>query len=145
MEYFTHHKSGADISWSAGKPLMPKLFSEALERDLGPVRLPNESLKAHHYDIASSLQFRLEEIIIGIANELYERTGSSSLCYAGGVAFNCVVNGKILSQTPFENIYIQPAAGDAGLAIGGAAYLYHHSLGISKRLNLHNTAGPGIL
>ena len=129
LEYFTHHRSGADISWSAGKPLMPKLFSNAIERDLGPARLPNEPLKEHHYDIASSLQTRLEEIIIGIANELYEKTGSNSLCYAGGVAFNCVVNGKILSQTPFENIYIQPAAGDAGLAIGGAAYLYHHSLG----------------
>ena len=129
LEYFNHHRSGPDITWRAGKPVMPKLFSNALERDLGPARLSNEPLKPHHYDIAASMQFRLEEIIIDIANKLYERTGSSSLCYAGGVAFNCVVNGKILSQTPFENIYIQPAAGDAGLSIGGAAYLYHQVLG----------------
>lgn len=129
LEYFTHHRSGAEISWHAGKPLMPTLFNSALERDLGTSRLPNEPLTTHHYDVAASLQLRLEEIVIAIINELYLNTGSRNLCYAGGVAFNCVVNGKILEQTPFENIYIQPAAGDAGLSIGGALYLNHNILG----------------
>jgi carbamoyltransferase len=76
-------------------------------------------------DLASSLQKVTEEIMLHLANDLYQTYKTKNLCMAGGVALNCVANGEILRKTPFENIFIQPAAGDAGGAIGAAAYVYH--------------------
>jgi carbamoyltransferase len=85
-----------------------------------------------HIAIAASMQRRLEEVIIDRLRSLQRATGLKKLCLAGGVAFNCVVNGKILEQTGFEDIYIQSAAGDAGLAIG-AAFDRWHSSGTRER------------
>ena len=72
--------------------------------------------------MAATLQARLEEVLFENLNALHARTRQKSLCLAGGVAFNCLANGKIFERTPFERVFVQPAAGDAGLAIG-AAYL----------------------
>jgi carbamoyltransferase len=129
MDYFRHQKVGPEVSWRSGEPTMPTLFGNGLVDALGPVREPSEPLNQHHYDVAATLQERLETIVYGIVGELASRTKSKNLAYAGGVAFNCVANGRILDRTPFENLYVQPAAGDAGLAVGGAMYTYHSILG----------------
>jgi carbamoyltransferase len=85
-------------------------------------------------DIAASIQKITEEIILKICNNLYKETGLSNLCMAGGVALNSVANGKIVTETPFKYLWIQPAAGDSGGALGAALYLYHHVLGNKKRI-----------
>ena len=92
-----------------------------------PVRAPNELLTPFHMDIAASIQAVLEEIVLRMTRALAKQTGARNLCLAGGVALNCVANGKVLREGAFENIWIQPAAGDAGGAVGAAlaaVYLY---------------------
>ena len=83
----------------------------------------------HYADIAASIQIVAEEIILSLAKEACRRSGSNNLCLAGGVALNSVANGRILRETPVENLYIQPAAGDGGCALGAALYLWHDGLG----------------
>jgi carbamoyltransferase len=79
----------------------------------------------HFADIAASIQKVTEEVVVKIANNLYQKTGLKKLCMAGGVALNCVANYKVLKETPFDEIYIQPAAGDSGAALGAALYAWH--------------------
>jgi len=134
LEYFLHHKKLVDMNFEEGHPSLETLYSPYLEKRLGLHREKLDSIEARHQNIASSLQARLEEIIfsqLNGLNEFYQRNGrqkNNKLCMSGGVAFNCVVNGKIFQNTPFEKIYIQPAAGDAGLAIGAAYYVWHQIL-----------------
>lgn len=85
-----------------------------------PVRKPDEQLNAFHCDIAASIQLVTEELLLGIASFAYKKYGFDNLCMAGGVALNCVANGRILQESGFKNIWIQPAAGDAGGALGAA-------------------------
>lgn len=87
----------------------------------------------YYADIAASIQAVTEEIMLKMANAVYQETGLTKLCMAGGVALNSVANGKILQQTPFEQIYIQPSAGDGGGAIGAALYAYHQILGKPRK------------
>ncbi len=87
----------------------------------------------HYADIAASIQAVTEEIILKAARHVHKETGQKRLCMAGGVALNSVANGKILRETPFEEIYIQPAAGDGGGAVGAALYAYHMVLGKPRR------------
>lgn len=87
----------------------------------------------HYADIAASIQWVTEEAMLKMANYAYERTGSKNLCLAGGVALNSVANGRLMRETPFTNVYIQPAAGDAGGALGAALYAYHVLLGRPRR------------
>jgi carbamoyltransferase len=89
-------------------------------------------------DIAASIQRATEEVILKMANHAYERTGSKRLCMAGGVALNSVANGRILEETPFEDLYIQPEAGDAGGALGAALYAYHVLLNQPRKLVMEN-------
>jgi carbamoyltransferase len=93
----------------------------------GPARDPDEPLTTHHMDLAASIQAVLDEVVLRLTRSLRADTGMKNLCMAGGVALNCVSNGKILRDGKFENIWIQPAAGDAGGALGAALagyYLY---------------------
>lgn len=83
----------------------------------------------HYANVAASIQSVTEEIVLKLVNALYEETGAKNLCLAGGVALNSVANGRILLETPFENVFIQPAAGDSGGAMGAAFYAYHQLLG----------------
>ncbi len=131
LDYFLHHRQGAEMSWESGKetPVLGRLFSPLFEQRLGPARRPEEPLEQRHRDIAASLQEALEEALFTLLEALHRQTGLDTLCMAGGVAFNCVANGKLFRRTPFRRLYIQPAAGDAGLAVGAAYYLYHHILG----------------
>ncbi len=94
-----------------------------------PVRNPEKDLLTQfHMDIASSIQFVTEEIVLRLARSIAKDYGSKNLCMAGGVALNCVANGKILKEKIFENIWVQPAASDAGGALGAALALWHKEL-----------------
>lgn len=95
-----------------------------LWRRIGPARLPGEPLTQRHKDIAHSLQVALEEAVLEILQWLWGATGADNLCMAGGVALNCVLNGRIRDSGRFRNIWVQPASGDAGTALG-AALLVH--------------------
>ncbi|HYA98549.1 MAG TPA: carbamoyltransferase N-terminal domain-containing protein, partial [Methylomirabilota bacterium] len=131
LEFFTHHKTGPEMSWAQGDqtPVLGKMFSREMANRLGPARAPEEALEQRHRNLAASLQARLEEVYLGMLRELARRTGQKAVCLAGGVAFNCVANGKIFDHTPFEQVYVHPAAGDGGLAVGAAFYAWHQKLG----------------
>jgi carbamoyltransferase len=146
LDYFTHHRSGPEMSWAEADktPTLGKMFSEAMERRLGPKRNPDEPLEQRHRNLASALQARLEEVYLGMLKQLGERTGLKAVCLAGGVAFNCVANGKIFDATGFEQVYVHPAAGDAGLAVGAAYYVWHQILGKPRNFVMdHAYWGPG--
>ena len=146
LEYFNHHRHGAEMSWrDAGKtPVIGRLFSDYLEARLGSARRPEAPIEQRHKNIAASLQSRLEEIVFQNLRAQHARTGAKALCLAGGVAFNCVANGKIFGAVPFERIFVQPAAGDAGLALGAAFYVGHEVLGQPRSFQMqHASWGPG--
>ncbi len=86
-------------------------------------RQPDEDWTAEHADLAASLQLRLQQVLIELAGWLYEQTGSRRLALAGGVALNCVANTALFAESPFEQVWVQPAAGDAGTALGGALFV----------------------
>ncbi len=90
-----------------------------------PVRAPDQLLTPFHMDVAASIQAVLDEAVLRLTRSLAKQTGSRNLCLAGGVALNCVANGKVLRDGHFDNIWIQPAAGDAGGAVGSALAAYH--------------------
>jgi carbamoyltransferase len=95
----------------------------------GPPRAPESRLTQREMDLAASVQFVCEKVMVLLARQAYEVTGCDDLCLAGGVALNCVGNHKILRDGPFKRIWIQPAAGDAGGALGAAYVAWHHALG----------------
>ncbi len=137
MEYFSFHQSSE------------RTYNRKFENLFGPSRKPDSYFftsasgypsyfgeKPSNYDelcrenqfyadIAASIQAATEEVLLTMANQAYQETGLKNLCMAGGVALNSVANGKILKQTPFEQIYIQPSAGDGGGALGAALFAYH--------------------
>lgn len=100
-------------------------------------RKPEEELTQHHMDLAASVQAVTEEIVIRLARSVRKETGARNLCLAGGVALNCVANGKLLREKIFDNIWVQPAAGDAGGAVGAAYAAYHGFMGQPRKLNGH--------
>ena len=95
----------------------------------GPPRKPETAITQREMDLAASVQKVTEEILLRIAHHLHKETGAKHLCLAGGVALNCVANGRILREGPFESIWIQPAAGDAGGSLGAALFTWHQILG----------------
>jgi len=95
-------------------------------------------LNEHYADVAASIQKVIEEIILRLARDLHKRTGLTKLCMAGGVALNSVANGRILNETPFEDLFIQPAAGDSGGALGAALHVYHALLGKPRNFRLEH-------
>lgn len=102
-----------------------RMYSNRLVKILGPDRNPQDKVEQRHCDIAASLQKFTEDTLITIANYLHNRTKLDKLCLAGGLFLNCVVNAKLLERTPFESVFIQPAAGDSGGALGVALYIYN--------------------
>jgi len=145
LDYFVHHRTGPEMSWAEADktPTLGKLFSGEMTRRLGAARLPEEPLEQRHRNLAASLQARLEEVYLGMLGKLAKATGLKSICLAGGVAFNCVANGKIFESTSFEQVYVQPAAGDGGLAVGAAYYVWHQKLGKPRSFEMdHAYWGP---
>lgn len=122
LKYFNYHLGLTMTNNSFGK-----LFQE-------PRRKPESLLTQKHMDIASSLQAVTEEIIMKLANSIYKKTGQKNLCLAGGVALNCVANGKLLREGPFDDIWIQPAAGDAGGALGAALFVWYDYMGKKRKV-----------
>jgi len=117
MDYF---------DFATGLKMTNKKFSQLFNE---PVRNPEtDSITQFHMDIASSIQTITEEIVLKLTKSIAKESDSKNLCMAGGVALNCVANGKILKQSLFNNIWIQPAAGDAGGALGAALALWHIEL-----------------
>jgi carbamoyltransferase len=106
----------------------------------GPAREPESSITQRDMDLAASIQSVTEEVILSLTRALAAETGCTNLCLAGGVALNCVANGKVWRDHRFENIWIQPAAGDAGGALGAALMTYHQFLNQPRRI-----AGPDLM
>lgn len=119
-------------------------FSALFRQRFGPPRRQGEPVEARHQNIAASAQRLLEEIVLHMARWLHAETGQQDLCLAGGVALNCAMNGRLLREGPFQRIFIQPAAGDDGIALGAALQL-HHRFGDTARLPELSNAyfGPG--
>jgi len=103
-------------------------FSKAALEALGEPRKPEEEISQRHMDIAASAQKVVEETVLHLLRWLHKGTGEENLCMAGGVIFNSVMNGRIMTETPFKNFYIQPAAGDAGCSLGAALLTWHRLL-----------------
>ena len=100
-------------------------------------RKPEEELTQIHMDLAASVQAVTEEIVLRLGRSVRKETGARNICLAGGVALNCVANGKLLRENVFDNIWVQPAAGDAGGAVGAAFAAYHGFMGQPRKLNGH--------
>jgi carbamoyltransferase len=143
LAYFRHHAEGVSMTWDDGEPSIGPVYTRQLAALLGPARRPDAPLEPRHEAIAASLQVIFEEAAWHILNGLYQKTGISRLCLAGGCAMNSVMNGKIRQQTPFTEVYIQPAAADNGTALGAALYVWHQVLGQPRGLVMeHAYWGP---
>lgn len=129
LDFFIHHKGGVSMTWEEGPPEMGPVYSDALARLLGPPRGKDEPIDDRHRNVAASAQAMYEEAFFHVLNRLHDRTKEKNLALAGGCAMNSVANGKIYGRTPFERIYVQAAAGDAGGAIGAAFHVWHDVLG----------------
>ncbi len=143
LDYFRHDKEGVDMTWDEGTPSIGRLFSERMEEVFGPAREPGAELTSQHEDVAASLQAMLEEAYLHLVRALWERTHVPRICLAGGVALNAVANGRIRPETPFEEVFVQPAAGDSGIAVGAAYYVWNQQLGRPRGFVMdHAYTGP---
>jgi len=128
LSYFTHWSGGAGMTWDDGEPKLERVFSPKLETLLGPGRRREEPVTARHESMAASLQAVFEDAAFHVLNGLHARVPSPRLCLAGGCAMNSVANGKIRERTPFTDVYIQPASGDNGTALGAAYWVWNQVL-----------------
>ena len=120
-----------------------RMYTSRFVKTFGAPRLPGEEIEKRHRDMAASLQKLTEEILIKIARDLQTETKMDKLCLAGGLFLNCVANHKLLEETPFKEVFVQPAAGDSGGALGAAAYVYHDFLGNKRNYVMTDAAlGP---
>ena len=103
-------------------------FSADLIRALGPPRATDAEISDRHQNVAASAQRVLEDVVLQLLEHLHRQTRATDLCLAGGVAFNSVMNGRIIRESPFERVFIQPAAGDAGCSLGAASLIHHQQL-----------------
>jgi carbamoyltransferase len=143
LDYFVHHKEGVDMTWDEQTPTIGRLFSDRMEDAFGPAREPRSELTKDHEDVAAALQAMLEEGYLHLVRAAHRRTGSKNLCLAGGVALNAVANGRIRPETEFEGVYVQPAAGDSGIAVGAAYYVWNQELGNPRGFVMeHAYTGP---
>jgi carbamoyltransferase len=140
--YFRHHEEQTAYQWTGGPPEFDDLFSPSLEGLLGPIRRHDDPLDDRHRDIASSVQATYEEALFHLISRLHDRYRLDTLTLAGGCAMNSVANGKLRRVTPFRQIYVQPAAGDAGGAIGAAFALWHRLGGDRSFVMDHAYWGP---
>jgi carbamoyltransferase len=137
QDAFVHQASGANMTWSEGSPTLGTLYSPAFVKIVGPPKQPDPNMwedltspdNQYYVDIAASLQLVLEEAELGLVRKLQRATGEKALCVAGGVGLNSTFNGKIRVEAPgFEDVFVQPAASDAGTSLGVAYYIHHHLL-----------------
>ena len=163
LEYFRHWTGEISMRWDSGEPDVPDVYSQRLIDLLGPGRRADESVTSAHENLAASVQHVFEEAAFHVLRGAHARIPSDTLCLAGGCAMNSVANGKIRQHTPFRNVFIQPAAGDNGTALGAALEAWHasgtHSIGprmghsywgteydadeIAQVIRASQVAGPG--
>lgn len=129
LSYFLHATDGISMHWGEGAPEIGDVFSPRLESLLGPRRLPDDPIEPRHEAIAASLQVVFEESAFHVLRALHERVRLPRLCLAGGCAMNSVANGRITARTPFREVFIQPASGDDGTALGAAFHVWNESMG----------------
>jgi carbamoyltransferase len=120
-----------------------KMHNRRFEALFGPARKENAELDDRHRAIACSLQRITEEILLKMARHVHKQTGEEYLCLAGGVFLNVTANSRIRNETPFRDVFIQPSAGDAGAALGAAAYVSHTMLGVPRAAPLRSCALGG--
>lgn len=133
LRYFNFHHDYGRTTW----------YSPRMVEEFGPISTSTRAPAQVYYDIAASVQKRLEDVLFHQLEYLHERTGLANLCMAGGVALNSVANGKISRRGPFERVFVQPASNDAGCAVGAALYVHHDHLQMERREPLrHVYLGP---
>jgi len=144
LDYFVHHTEGVDYSFDeAGRPTVAPLYSQRMIDEFGPPRDREGELTQRDMDLARSLQACLERVYFHILRDLHARTGCENLCLAGGVALNSVANGMVFDETPFRHVYVQPAAGDDGTAVGAAYWVLNHVLECPRSFVMeHAYTGP---
>jgi carbamoyltransferase len=142
LSFFRHARERLEYQWQGGEPRFGALYTPALAALLGPPRAAHEELTTRHRDLARSVQAMYEEAFFHLLNAVHRRYRVANLALAGGCAMNSVANGKIYRNTPFERLYVQSAAGDAGGAIG-AAFAAHARLGGARSFTMHHASwGP---
>jgi carbamoyltransferase len=127
LDYFRHWTGEVTMSWESGEPVVPDVYTDRLIDLLGPARKADEPVTKIHEDLASSVQRVFEEAAFHVLRGVHAKIPSTALCLAGGCAMNSVANGKIRQNTPFSEVFIQPAAGDNGTALGAALDAWHAS------------------
>jgi carbamoyltransferase len=130
------------FNYTAGLTMTNEKFNELFG---GPRRAPESKLTQKEMDLAASVQVVIEDAMMRLVRRAHKSTGMDNLCLAGGVALNCVANGKILRDGPFENLWIQPAAGDAGGALGAALMVWHQMLDKPRTTNGTDTMKGSLL
>jgi carbamoyltransferase len=138
LNYFNHHTFNDFFEEIQGVPYFDNLFSEEMFSLFGENRNPNEPLTQFHKDLAASVQFVFEDIVLNICKNIYIENHSDNLCLSGGCIFNSLLVGKIIDQNLFKNIYIQPNCGDAGGALGSALYYSNVKLDKFENKKLSN-------
>jgi carbamoyltransferase len=128
LDYFTHHSQGVEMTWNGGEPALGSVFSSKMTQLFGAPRVPRTEIQQRDMDLAASVQIVLEENYFALLNFVQKQTRASRVCLAGGVALNCVANGMIFQKTDFRDVFVQPAAHDAGTSIGAALYVQHQIL-----------------
>ncbi len=143
LDCFVHHEGGAAMTWAGGEPQLGRVFGPGLERILGPARRTDEEIEDRHADLAASVQEAYEQALYHVLSHVARETGEERLCLAGGCAMNSLANGRITAETPFERLYVPPAPGDAGGAIGAAVAHWCAGLGRRRRFAMSSAyLGP---
>jgi carbamoyltransferase len=143
LDYFTHHSKGVEMTWYGGEPVLGAIFSRRMAEEFGDPRTPRSEIRQQDMDLAASVQLVLEENYFALLNFVQKQTGAAAVCLAGGVALNCVANGMIFERTNFRDVYVQPAAHDAGTSIGAALYVQHQELKLPRCFQMrHVYYGP---
>jgi len=143
LDYFLHHRQSVPMTWASGTPEVGTLYSPHMAEVFGPPRPYHGEVSDRDRALASSVQAHLEEVELEMLRRLHRIAPSDNLVLAGGVALNCVVNGRILEETPFKEVWIQPAANDAGTSLGAALWVWHQELGQPRAWQMtHTYLGP---
>ena len=127
LSFFKHHRENVMFEWEGGSPSASRMYSDKLIERFGPARGPKDDLTQDHRDMAHSIQAMYEEAFFHLLNSLHSQQPTDNLVLAGGCGMNSVANGKVQRRSPFKNVFVQAAAGDAGGAIGAAlgAWVQH--------------------
>ena len=149
LEYFRHHRHDTSFSTThlnhaaVGSPASGTHFSERVSKQLGPAREPHQALEDRHRALAASTQAHFERALFGLLTQLHRKYEIDTLTLAGGCAQNSAANGRIFEQTPFRALYVPPASGDAGGAVGAALSAWYRASGAERSFVMsHASFGP---